>query len=348
MTEEEWPILSKSAWIEDDTLIIVDETKLPFKLEYIKGSSYHDAVRAIKEMRTRAAGQLYTVLYAMLLTARKNKNKKPEEILKILKEAADALGNARPTFPLKAISHSIYKYALEAYNGGKDVVEAVEHIVAATIKKHEERIMKIAQNASQLIKDGDTVLTHCNISGILVLIARECRKQGKNVKFIATETRPYLQGARLTAWELKQDGFSVTLITDNAVAYVMWKKMVDLVIVGADRCALNGDIANKIGTYQIAMAAFEHNVPFYVIAWPDPAIPTGKDITIEERDPNEVLYYQNIRLAPEGVNAYYPAFDVTPAKYISGIITPEGIYSPRVIHLYINKISLRRFFDASD
>ena len=186
--------------------------------------------------------------------------------------------------------------------------------------------MRIVKFAANLVNDGDTILTHCNISGILVLIARECRSQGKNIKIIATETRPYLQGARLTAWELHQDGFPVTLITDNAVAYVMWKKMVNLVIVGADRAAMNGDIANKIGTYQIAMAGI------------DPKISTGREIVIEERDPNEVLYFRNRRIAPEGINAYYPAFDVTPAKFISGLITSEGVLSPHVAHLYVDKI----------
>jgi len=338
MSERKWPILAKSAWLEDETLVIVDETALPDKLVYIRANDYKDAVKAIKEMRTRAVGQVYTTYYAMLLTAMKNRQLPPKELLEVLKKAATEIGNARPTFPLAKMANSVYEYAEEAYKNGKDVVTAVENFVNRVLNEREEKLMKIVRYAADLVKDGDTILTHCNISGILVLIARECRSQGKKIKIIATETRPYLQGARLTAWELHQDGFPVTLITDNAVAYVMWKKMVNLVIVGADRAAMNGDIANKIGTYQIAMAAFEHNIPFYVIAGIDPKINTGKEIVIEERDPNEVLYFRNCRIAPEGINAYYPAFDVTPAKFISGLITSEGVLSPHVAHLYVDKI----------
>ena len=336
---EKWPILAKSAWIDGDILKIVDETKLPKHLTTIEAKDYHDAVRAIKEMRTRAAGQFYTVVYGMLLTARKNRHNKPRDLINKLKAAATAFANARPTFPLASLAFEIYNAAEKAFTQGEDIVAAVEKKVQSMVRRREERVMNIAKHAATLIDDNSTVLTHCNISGIMVLIGREVRKMGKNVKFIATETRPYLQGARLTAWELKEDGFDVTLITDNAVAYVMWKGMVDLVIVGADRGALNGDIANKIGTYQIAMSAFEHNVPFYVIAWIDPKIKSGKDIKIEERPPEEVLYYQGVRLAPEGISAYYPAFDVTPAIYISGIITSAGIFAPSVVHLSPDKLS---------
>lgn len=329
---EKWPLLAKSAWIEDDVLVIVDETKLPDKIEYFYAKNYQDAVVAIKEMKTRAAGQLYTIFYAMLLTARKNRDKNSKELLDELKKAAEALGGARPTFPLAPLAHKIYDWAEEAYHKNKNIVDVLEDKINGYLRERERNVLNLVDYAADLIKDGDTVLTHCNISGILVLIGRAARRQGKKVNFIATETRPYLQGARLTSWELSQDGFPVTLITDNAVAYIMWKKMVNLVIVGADRGAMNGDIANKIGTYQIAMAAFEHNVPFYVIARPDPKIKTGYDIEIEERDPKEVLYYKGTRIAPEGVSAYYPAFDVTPAKYITGIITPQGVFSPKLYH----------------
>ncbi|MGQ4833384.1 MAG: S-methyl-5-thioribose-1-phosphate isomerase [Candidatus Asgardarchaeia archaeon] len=335
---EKWPLLARSAWIEDDVLKIVDETKLPHEVNIITAKSYHDAVRAIKEMKTRAAGQFYTVVYGMLLTARKHKNSSPKELLKALNDAALAFANARPTFPLASLAFEIYHAAENAFKRNEDIILAVERKVSDMVSRREDRVRKIAKHAAALIDDGATVLTHCNISGIMVLIGREVRKSGKSVKFIATETRPYLQGARLTAWELKEDGFDVTLITDNAVAYVMWKGMVDLVIVGADRGALNGDIANKIGTYQIAMAAFEHDVPFYVIAWIDPKIKNGKEIQIEERSPDEVLYYKNVRLAPEGIKAYYPAFDVTPAKYISGIITSAGVYAPHTVRFSPDKL----------
>jgi len=322
------PLLARPAWIEDDVVVIVDETRLPDEVAYVRAKDFREAAEAIREMKTRAAGQFLTIIHAMLLTAIQNSNQPPEEQLRILREAADRLGSARPTAPLRRVAERLFEFARQAYRDGRGIAEALEERVSEYLDQVFTRRVRWAKVASTLIEDGYTILTHCNISGGMVLVGRECRREGKEVSFIATETRPYLQGARLTAWELHQDGFPVTLITDNAVGYVLWRGMVDIAIVGSDRCAMNGDIANKIGTYQIALACFEHDVPFYVGAYPDPSIPTGRDIPIEERDPNEVLYFRGVPIAPEGVNAYYPAFDITPAKYIAGIITSEGVFPP--------------------
>ncbi|MGB9762444.1 MAG: s-methyl-5-thioribose-1-phosphate isomerase [Minisyncoccia bacterium] len=335
------PILAKCAWLEGDEVWIVDETKLPHSLEYVKVKNFEDAAKAIEEMKTRAIGQILTVIFAMLLTSKQNSDKKPEKQLEILEKAAKRLGSARPTMNLRRPAERILGYAKEAYSEGKSISEELENRIYQYLDNLYSQRKKTYEVAANLVKDGYTILTHCNVSGGMVLLGRECIKQGKNIKFIVTETRPYFQGARLTAWELKEDGFPVTLITDNAVGYVTWKKMVNIAFAGADRCAMNGDIANKIGTYQIAIACFENDIPFYVFAYPDPNIPTGKDIPIEERDPKEVLYYKGIPISVEGINAYYPSFDVTPAKYIRGIVTSEGVFSPSQMEEVIKKVPPR-------
>ncbi|MDD2702642.1 MAG: S-methyl-5-thioribose-1-phosphate isomerase, partial [Candidatus Omnitrophica bacterium] len=180
-----------------------------------------------------------------------------------------------------------------------------------------EKRVRQAEEASRLLSDGDVILTHCNVSGSIPLIGEFCRKEGKRVGFFATETRPYLQGSRLTAWELKRSGFPVTIISDNMAAFVMAQGMINAVIVGADHLAFNGDIANKIGTYQLAIVADHFHIPFYVLCPPPSGSKTGKDIRIELRPDKELLEYRGLRLAPRGVRGYYPAFDVTPNALIT-------------------------------
>ena len=177
--------------------------------------------------------------------------------------------------------------------------------------------IKQAQATADLLKDGEVVLTHCNISGLMPLIAEFAKVQNKRVSFFATETRPYLQGSRLTAWELQKAGFEVTIIADNMVAQVMSEGKISVVVVGADHLAQNGDIANKIGTFQIALLAKHFNLPFYVLCPPSSKAQSGKEIKIEIRPDKELLFYQGIPLAPVGAKGYYPAFDVTPNELIT-------------------------------
>jgi methylthioribose-1-phosphate isomerase len=186
-----------------------------------------------------------------------------------------------------------------------------------------------------VVPDGATVLTHCNAGalatagyGTALGVVRAAWEEGKNIRVLAGETRPFLQGSRLTAWELQQDNIPVTLITDSMAGYLMSKGKVQLIVVGADRVAANGDIANKIGTYSLAVLAKENKVPFYVAAplsTVDLSVATGQDIPIEERDPREVTHSLGHAIAPPGVNAWNPAFDVTPNRFIAGIITEKGV-----------------------
>ncbi len=290
-----WPIELKG-----NTIYILDETELPQKLTYIKAKDYKEAVRAIKEMKTRAVGQVILVMYTFLLSTRQHKN---------LNTVAKAINASRPTLSFKFLTDMVLGWARSKAPLEKCILGFLEGLKYSRIKQAEE--------AAKLLKDKDVVLTHCNISGLMPLIGEIAKKQGKRVSFFATETRPYLQGSRLTAWELKRAGFDVTLITDNMVASVMSQKKVNKVIVGADHLTLNGDIANKIGTYQIAVTAKYFKIPFYVLCPPASGLKCGKDIKIEIRPAKEMLEYQGLRLAPKGAKGYYPAFDVTPCELIT-------------------------------
>lgn len=296
-----WPVKLKRG-----TLYILDETQLPHKLVYLKAKTYKAAVKAIKEMKTRAFGQVSLVFYTFLLVLKQNKNRK--NIVSILEKAAACLNSSRPTLPFKFLTDMILGWARE----GKLEKKIQDFLLLLKAKR-----IQRAEEVSKIIKDKDVVLTHCNVSGELPLIAEFCRRQGKHIEFYATETRPYLQGSRLTAWELKRAGFSVTLMTDGMVASIMSQGKITKVIVGADQLARNGDIANKIGTYSIALVAKHFKIPFYVLCPPASNARTGKDIKIEIRPERELLEYKGIRLAPYGVQGYYPAFDITPAKLIT-------------------------------
>lgn len=321
------PKTSPLAWpvrIEGDEVLILDETLLPQKVHYLKINDYHEAAQAIAQMKTRAFGQLLTVFYTLLLTARKNKKRRDGALLKILKDAAREIEESRPTFPFHEFTSLILRWAQAAHRKGEDITSSLEERIEEFFEKIRQKGQLRTGKAASLIKDGNTILTHCNVSGMLVAIGNLCRKQRKEIRFIVTETRPYLQGARLTAWELKEAGFPVTLIADSAVARVMSEGMVDLVVVGSDRSAINGDIANKIGTYQIALIAKEFKVPFYVLTQPSrKGVASGTEIPIEERDPEELLSYQGVRIAPEGTKGYYPGFDITPFRYITKSIPLE-------------------------
>lgn len=321
------PPLTWSVYIEDDKVFILDETKLPEEKVYIAVENYLEAAKAITEMKTRAFGQVLTVFYTFLLTARHNRGEKTEVILPRLRKVAWALESARPTFAFKDLNKTILGWAEKAKEEGRDISSFLEDKILAYLENLKKMRLKRADHAALLIKDGDALLTHCNVSGEMVLIGRACREAGKEIRFYATETRPYFQG-RLTSWELAEDGFDVTMLPDNAVGSILSEGYCQLVMVGSDRVALNGDIVNKVGTFQLAVAAKTFQVPFYVLVQEPGSTATGEEIPIEERDVRELLYYKGKRLYPEGVDGYYPAFDLTPVRYINRLITFGGVIDP--------------------
>ena len=243
--------------------------------------------------------------------------------MQLLKKAAGQINKSRPTFPFTFFTEMLLCWAREARANQQEISTFCANRINSFLALLKERRINQARNLSRLIKSGDRVLTHCNVSGSLVLAAQFCRKQNKKIKFFVTETRPYLQGSRLSAWELHRAGFDVTIITDNAVALVMAQELVNLVVVGADQMARNGDIANKIGTYQIALLARRFKLPLYVLAPPPSQAKTGKDIKIEVRPDKELLEFAGRRIAPQKAKGYYPAFDITPKSLIAKHITLE-------------------------
>ena len=293
-----WPIQLKG-----NVIYILDETKLPQRLVYIKAKDYLQACAAIKQMKTRAVGQVLLVMYTFILSKRQNKN---------LAKVGAAINATRPTLSFKFLTNMVLGMEKSGAPLEKSILGFLEMLKAKRIQQ--------AQDTANLLKGGDVILTHCNLSGLMPLIAQFAQGQGKKISFYVTETRPYLQGSRLTAWEIMRAGFEVTIITDSMVAYLLSLGRVTKVIVGADHLTLNGDIANKIGTYQIAVVAKYFKIPFYVICPPASKLKSGKEIKIEIRPPDELKIYQGLYLAPKEVKAYYPAFDVTPATLITAHI----------------------------
>jgi len=289
-----WPVELKGK-----TISILDETALPEKLKYIKVQDYRQACSAIKEMKTRAVGQVILVLYTFLLSLGK-------EDLNIV---AEAINSVRPTLNFKFLTDMVLGWQKSGAPLEKSILGFLEMLKSKRIKQ--------AEDAANLLSDKDIIFTHCNVSGLMPLIAEFCRRQNKEISFFVTETRPYLQGSRLTAWELQRAALPVTVICDNMAAQVMSEGKINKIIVGADHLALNGDIANKIGTYQLAILAKYFNIPFYVLCPPPSKAQTGKEIKIEIRPEEELLVFAGKRIAPKGVKAYYPAFDVTPTNLIT-------------------------------
>jgi methylthioribose-1-phosphate isomerase len=296
-----WPIQYKKG-----VIYILDEIALPHKLTYIRAVNYQQACKAIKEMKTRAVGQVILVFYAFLQAIQQKKD---------LRKVAAALNSPRPTLPFRYLTEMVLDWQQSQAPLKKSILGFLATLKNARLKQAEEM--------AKLLKDGDVILTHCNISGQMPLIAEFARMAHKKIRFFVTETRPYFQGSRLSAWELQRAGFEVTIITDNMVGELLSERNITKVIVGADNLAKNGDIANKVGTYQMAIIARHFGVPFYVLCPPPSGAKTGRDIVIEMRPAKELLEYQGLRLAPKGVKGYYPAFDITPRKLITRHILME-------------------------
>jgi methylthioribose-1-phosphate isomerase len=319
-----------------DRVKLLDQTRLPGKEAYLELKGYQDIASAILGLKIRGAPAIgVAVGYGLALGALRIKARTPGDFRRELKAISRALAATRPT------ARSLFR-ALERMEKvaerGTDVERIKQALVDEAIAIHKEEAeatLKLSRLGAELIEDGSTILTHCNTGplatagyGTALGVIRQAFERGKKIKVIATETRPLLQGARITAWELKQLKIPFTLITDSMAGYFMSRGEVDCVIVGADRIAANGDTANKIGTYTLAVLAKENNIPFYVAApltTIDPALKSGDEIPIEQRSPEEVTHIQGVATAPAGIEAANPAFDITPHQYITAIITEGGI-----------------------
>jgi methylthioribose-1-phosphate isomerase len=317
---------------------IIDQTKLPDKLVYLTCTNHREIAKAIKSLVVRGAPAIgICAALALVLVTINSKAKTGRGLQSELERAASLLISTRPT----AVNiHWAVKRILQISSKGKNVKEIRRLVrLEALAMLNEDTLTnrKLGRAGSALFYDGDVVMTHCNAGslatstyGTALGVLRTAREDGKNLKVIATETRPVMQGSRLTAFELMHDDFDVRLISDTAVGYVMANKMVDKVIVGADRILRTGHVYNKIGTYQIAVMAHTHKIPFYVAA----PISTFdlkssiSEIKIEDRSPEEITKIKNILIAPKGVTTINPAFDITPPILITGIITELGLLEP--------------------
>jgi methylthioribose-1-phosphate isomerase len=325
------------AW-KNDSVVFIDQTKLPNKLVYVRCKDYKEVADAIRKLVVRGAPAIgVSAAFGLALAAQQSNAKTLTELMTDLDNAFKVLHATRPT------AVNLF-WALERVMAksmqSKTVQEAKRAVLDEALKMAEEDVetnRKIGAHGLKLFKDGDMVLTHCNAGSLATVaygtalgVIRAARESGKRLSVIATETRPVMQGSRLTAFELLHDGIDVSLITDTAVGHMMARGTINHVIVGADRVLHTGHVFNKIGTYQVAILANKHSVPFYVAAPlstfdfesnPD-------DVIIEDRSADEVVKVGKKRIAPKGVRVFNPAFDMTPPELITGIITQKGILTP--------------------
>jgi methylthioribose-1-phosphate isomerase len=326
-------------------LRIIDQTQLPGKLVFLKLRDYTEVVAAIKGMKVRGAPAIgVAAAYGIALGAQNIKADNKANFLSQLNKILQAFAAARPTAVNLFRAIDRMKEAAETAVDVPQIKQALIDQAKSIHAEEEAATRRLSRLGAELIKDGFTILTHCNAGalatagyGTALGVIKAAWELGKKIEVIATETRPLLQGACLTAWELMQEKIPVTLITDSMAGYFMSRGKINCVIVGADRIAANGDTANKIGTYTLAVLAKENGIPFYVAAPTstiDLSLKSGAEIPIEERNPEEVTCIKGVRLAPKGVTAANPAFDVTPHKHITAIITEKGI----VRKPYLNRL----------
>ena len=343
-------------WTKDGVRML-DQRLLPGEEKYLMLRSYDEVAEAIKKMVIRGAPAIgVSAAMGIALGASQSVGTSVADLEDDLDYIFDVMSKTRPTAVNLFWAIERMRTAFKKAKTTNDIDLAKKAMVDEALAIFQEDIAAnraIGRNGADLISDGATVLTHCNAGalatagdyGTALGVIRGARDAGKRVAVIADETRPFLQGLRLTAWELAKDDIPVTVITDNMAGHVMKSGKVDAVVVGADRIAANGDTANKIGTYMVAVLAREHSIPFYVAApltTLDLSLKTGQEIPIEERDPTEITHIKNHQLAPDGISVHNPAFDVTPNNLIAAIITDKGVARAPY------EESLKKFFEPED
>jgi methylthioribose-1-phosphate isomerase len=324
------------AWYDSGRVRILDRRIYPLRTLYVECGRYEEVAQAIAGMVTQSGGPYTAAAMGMVLAAHTAGERRGDELLQYLGQAARVLSSARPTTAKKMekVVNGSLEAAARAVEQGEDVESALfDHAVRELDRRYEKSALT-ARHLVDKIPDGGTVMTQCFAETIVGTMLRECRRRGKEVKVICPETRPYLQGARLTASVVRDMGFDVTVITDNMPGYVMKSRKVDLFTSAADVICMDGHIVNKIGTFQIALVAKHWGVPYYVTGAPDPEHKTMDTVEIEERDPELVLDFMGTRVAMKGVKGYYPAFDITPPELCAGVVTDKGVFSPTGLQLY--------------
>ncbi len=327
------------AWYENGEVRILDRRIYPTKVEFVTCKTHIEVTQAITDMVTQSAGPYTAASVGMALAAFECKDMGKNEQIEFLTKASYTISHARPTTVsrMKLITENCLAVGKKAIEEGRSAIDA---IMDATIIMNNGRYTKIEKIAEYLVdmfpKKGK-IMTQCFGETIVGQMLKIAKNRGYDLQIFCPETRPYFQGARLTASVAYDQGFDVTVITDNMAAFVMQKEKIDVFTSAADAICLDGHVVNKIGTYQIALVSKAHGIPYFVSGAPDIGHPTIDTVTIEMRDPDFVLQAMGVRTAMQGVKGYYPSFDITPPHLISGVVTDDGIYSAYDLHRYFNK-----------
>ncbi|MGL5151278.1 MAG: S-methyl-5-thioribose-1-phosphate isomerase [Clostridium sp.] len=324
------------AWYENGEVKILDRRIYPTKVEFVTCKHHSEVAQAITDMVTQSAGPYLAAGMGMALAAYECKEMSNDKQLEYLNKAAYTLSHARPTTVtrMEAITKKCYEEGVVALDKNTPTDEA---IFLHTLEEINNKYLRIGETAKYLVDmfpDKGTVLTQCFGETIVGLMLKEAKLRNKDIKIMCAETRPYFQGARLTASVAYDQGFDVTVVTDNMIAYAMKNGLIDLFTSAADAISLDGHVVNKVGTYQIAIVCKHFGIPYFATGIPDKAHPDIDSVHIEMRDGDFVLQAMGIRTAMEGVKGLYPSFDITPPELVSGIVTNKGIYSPYDLNRY--------------
>ncbi len=327
------------AWYEDGAVRILDRRVYPAQTRYEICHTHKEVAKAIADMVTQSAGPYSAAAMGMALAAHECRGQGARAQLAHLEDAARTLATARPTTRarMEQVTGRSLEAAKAALAAGEDLTDA---LFCAAVDANERRYRKVEALAYHLVErfpEKGAVMTQCFAETVVGMMLRIAREKGKDVRLFCPETRPYFQGARLTATVCRDMGYDVTVITDNMPAFVMKQEHIDLFTSAADAITVDGHVINKIGTYQIAIAAKYHGIPYYVTGSPEPGHPDLSSVKIEQRDPEFVLQAMGVRTAAEGVKGYYPAFDITPPELVSGVVTDRGIYSPYELQRYLDE-----------
>lgn len=329
------------AWYEDGKVKILDRRIYPTRTEFVTCNNHVEVAKAITDMVTQSAGPYTAAAMGMALAAYECKDLSEAKQKEYLLDAAHTISHARPTTVdrMKAVTENAYNAALKAMAEGKNTADAIVESTVEGNNRRYKKIEKIAESLVSMFPQNGKVLTQCFGETIVGQMCKVARKEGKNIKIYCAETRPYFQGARLTASVCKDMGYDVTVITDNMPAFAIQNEKIDVFTSAADVICQDGYVVNKVGTFQIAIVSKYMGIPYFVTGAPDRGHKTVDSVKIEMRDPEFVLQAMGVRTAKEGVKGYYPSFDITPPELVSGVVTDCGIYSP---------YDLKRYFEVGN
>ncbi|MDY5731223.1 MAG: S-methyl-5-thioribose-1-phosphate isomerase [Eubacteriales bacterium] len=324
------------AWYDEGVVSILDRRVYPREVSKVYCKTHQEVAQAIADMVTQSAGPYTAAGMGMALAAYQVKNQTKAEQLAYLTKAAETIATARPTTAnrMRIVTQGCLQACTKALENGEDPIQAAFHRTIDSLNRRYSRMEIVGEHLAKLFPNNGKILTQCFGETIVGMMLRAAQKQNKQLQIFCAETRPYLQGARLTASVAHQMGFETTVVSDNMIAYLMQHKGIDVFTSAADTIARDGHIANKVGTYQIAILCQRFGIPYFVTGIPDEDKHFGNQIIIEERNPEETLSAHGIKHSLEGVKAIYPSFDITPPKLIDGVVTDKGIFSPYDLESY--------------